>query len=223
LDALAEAMSGDALDAALRWIAVGCATRSLATDIEQAATRIHELVGAVKKFTYMDNLAGPEAVEVEPGLRDTVRVVASKAKAKGAAITLEIEAGLPRVHATGGELNQVWMNLIDNALDAVPESGRVEVEARRELDRVVVSVVDDGPGIPQDVQPRIFDPFFTTKPPGQGTGLGLDITQRLLRSYSGEVSVESRPGRTEFRVSLVPARGDGGEKERPATSEELSS
>ena len=178
-------------------------TGSLAIDIEQAATRLYDLVTAVKKFTYMDNLAGPEFVSVEAGLRDTIRVLASKAKAKDAAVTLDVEADLPRVHANGGELNQVWMNLIDNALDAVPESGRVDIRASLVLDRVVVHVVDDGPGIPTDVLPRIFDPFFTTKPPGQGTGLGLEITRRLVRRYHGDIYVESRLGRTEFCVNLI--------------------
>ena len=203
LDDLAKVMSGDALGAVLRWMAVGCETHSLATDIEQAATRIHELVAAVKRFTQMDNLAGPDAVDVETGLRDTIRVVASKAKAKGAAITLDVEPDLPRVHATSGELNQVWLNLIDNALDAIPESGTIDVTARQELDRIVVRVVDDGSGIPPDVEPRIFDAFFTTKPQGEGLGLGLEITRRLVRRYHGDITFESRPGRTEFRVSLA--------------------
>ncbi len=203
LDALANATSGNTLDAALRWIASGCATHSLAIDIERAATRIYELVAAVKNFTYMDKLAGPESVDIEAGLRDTIRVVASKARSKRAAITLEVEPNLPRAYATGGELNQVWLNLVDNALDAISDSGRVDVSARHELDRIVVRVIDDGPGIPQDIAPWIFDPFFTTKPPGQGTGLGLDVTRRLVRRYNGDISFDSRPGRTEFRVSLL--------------------
>jgi signal transduction histidine kinase len=203
LDSLADATSGDTLDAALRWIAAGCSTRSLVSDIEQAATRIYELVAAIKKFTYMDNLAGPEPVDVEAGLRDTIRVLAAKAKSKGAAMTLDIAADLPRVHAAGSELNQVWMNLIDNALDAIGDSGRIEISTKTEHDRVVVSVVDNGSGIPPDVLPRIFDAFYTTKPPGEGTGLGLDITRRLLRRYHGDLEVESRPGRTEFRVILT--------------------
>jgi signal transduction histidine kinase len=203
LDALAKATSGDTLDAAIRWIAAGCSMHSLAVDIERAATRIYDLVAAVKRFTYMDSRAGEEFVDVEPGLRDTLRVVGSKAKSKGAAITLDVEPDLPRVHATGGELNQIWLNLIDNALDAIPESGTIDIRARTELDRVVVRVVDNGPGIPPEVIPRIFDPFFTTKPPGQGTGLGLEIARRLVRGYHGDISVDSQPGRTEFRVSLV--------------------
>jgi signal transduction histidine kinase len=202
LDTLAETTAGDTLDAALRWIGAGCSTRSLVSDIEQATTRIYELVAAIKRFTYMDNLAGPEPVDLESGLRDTLRVLAAKAKSKGTAMTLDVDSDLPQVHAAGSELNQVWLNLIDNALDAVGESGRIEISAWTEHDQVLVSVADNGPGIPQDTLPRVFDPFFTTKPPGQGTGLGLDTTRRLLRRYDGDVQVESRPGRTEFRVTL---------------------
>lgn len=209
LRTLAESTSGDTLVAAVEWIAAGCTTHSLARDIERAATRIHELVAAVKKFTHMDNLAGPEHVDVEEGLRDTVRVVASKARAKGASIDLEIEEDLPRVYGTGGELNQVWLNLIENALDAIGHGGRIGLSARSELDRVVVRVTDDGPGIPPDLVHKIWDPFFTTKPPGQGTGLGLDITRRLLRRFHGDISVDSRPGHTEFRVSLLTERSPG--------------
>ncbi len=207
LDMLADVVPPETLDTALRWVASGCSMYALAIDVERASTRIHELVAAVKRFTHMDHLAGPDWVEVEDGLRDTIRVVASKARSKGVSLTLEVDPGLPLVHATGGELNQVWLNLIDNALDAVPESGHVGIDARRELDRVVVRVVDDGPGIPADVLPRIFDPFFTTKPPGHGTGLGLDIARRLLGRWHGELSVESRPGRTAFRVSLATQEG----------------
>ena len=211
LNRLAGTVADDALDAAFRWIAAACETHSLAVDIERAATRIHDLVATVKKFTYMDNRAGPELVDVATGLGETVRVLASKAKTKGAAITLEVEPGLPRVRANGGELNQVWLNLIDNALDAIPEFGSVDIGVRAELDRVVVRIVDNGPGIPADIQAHVFDAFFTTKPPGQGTGLGLDITRRLVRQYHGDISVQSRPGRTEFRVSLVAEKAAGGE------------
>jgi signal transduction histidine kinase len=202
LDGLAAQLSGESLDAALRWIGIGCGTTAVAEDIERAATRISDLVGAVKRFTHMDNRAGPESVSIEPGLHDTLRVVAAKAKSKSAAISLDWEPDLPPVRANGGELNQIWLNLIDNALDAIEESGSIEIRGRKELDRVVVSVVDDGPGIPPDVVPHVFDPFFTTKPPGEGTGLGLEIARRLVRSYRGDLMVRSKPGRTEFRVSL---------------------
>lgn len=202
LDELAEKIPNEMLAAAIGWIATSCTTYLLATDIERAATRIYELVSAVKKFTYMDKLAAPELVDVETGLRDTVRVLTSKAKEKGASVTLDVESDLPRVQAAGGELNQIWMNLIDNALDAIPDNGKVEISAQKELDHVIIRIIDDGPGIPSDILPRIFDPFFTTKPPGQGTGMGLEIARRLVSRYHGEISVQSQPNHTEFRVTL---------------------
>jgi signal transduction histidine kinase len=138
-------------------------------------------------------------------------VLRSKAKAKSASVVVDVEAGLPRALGFTGELNQIWVNLIDNALDAVPNGGRVEVRATREglPERVVVRVVDNGAGIPEAIRARIFDPFFTTKPVGSGTGLGLDIVRRLVRHNDGSIAVESQPGRTEFRVALTLAPPDG--------------
>ncbi len=207
LDGLAAVLSGPALDAALREIAASVTLNLLACDIERAGTRISELVGAVKRFSYMDQLGGPEPVAIESGIRDTMRVLASKARAKQATVTLKVDPDLPRVQAIGGELNQVWMNLLDNALDAVGDKGQVEIAATHELDHVVVRIVDNGPGIPEDVRARVFDAFFTTKPPGQGTGLGLDIVRRIVRMNRGDIVVESRPGRTEFKVSLLAMKG----------------
>jgi len=144
LDKLTNKLSGEILAFALHWIATYCATSSLAVEIEQSASRISELVTAVKKFTYMDNLAGSESVDVEPGLRETIKVLAAKSKSKAATITLDVQANLPRVRATGSELNQVWMNLIDNALDAISDTGNIHISAQIELDRLVVRITDDG-------------------------------------------------------------------------------
>jgi len=206
LDRLAAALDPPALDAVVRWIATGYAARSLASEIERAAARIYQLVAAVKRFTFMDRSASPDLVDVVPGLTDTVTMLGAKARAKSAVVRVEAEPDVPRVLSSGGELNQVWTNLLDNALDAVPEGGEVTITVRRERNEVVVRVVDNGGGIPEDVLPRIFDPFFTTKPVGQGTGLGLEIAMRLVRRQQGDLTVESRPGRTVFRVSLpIPA------------------
>jgi signal transduction histidine kinase len=208
LEELTEEATGDALGAALRWLTASCELRSLATTIERASGRIFDLVAAVKRFTFMDSLAGPEFTEVGQGLRDTLTILSSKIKAKGAVVALHVEDRLPRVRAAGGELNQVWLNLLDNALDAIAAFGHVTLTARRDHSRVIVSVVDDGPGIPPDVLPRIFDPFFTTKAPGHGTGLGLDIARRLVRRHQGEITAVSEPGRTEFEVTLQIAPPD---------------
>ena len=164
--------------------------------------RISGLVMAVKGFTHMDQAAVAEPLNLMRGLDNTVAVLRSKARGKSVTVTVEAEPDLPRVRGLAGELNQIWGNLIDNALDAVPESGRVDVRAAREGEHVVVRIVDNGAGIPAEVRERIFDPFFTTKPMGHGTGLGLDIVRRLVRHNDGQIAVESQPGRTEFRVSL---------------------
>jgi signal transduction histidine kinase len=205
LDRLSTAIEGPALEAVLRWTAAACSVRSLASEIQDAATRISGLVVAIKGFTHMDQATAAEPVDLVQSLGNTVAVLRSKARNKSAAIAVQLEPDLPRVRGFGGELNQIWVNLIDNALDAVPKDGRVEVSAGRDGNRVLVRIVDNGPGIPSDIRDRIFDPFFTTKPMGLGTGLGLDIVRRLVRHNDGEIGVESRPGRTEFRVLLPTA------------------
>lgn len=209
LDMLAESIDGTTLDIALRWLAEGSNARALTRDIERATSRIHQLVSSIKRFTYMDRASVPEPVDVAQLLADTVTVLASKARGKSIALKLEVEHGLPKILGMGGELNQVWMNLIDNALDATPNGGSVVVSAKREHMFLAVRVTDNGPGIPADVRPKIFDPFFTTKAPGQGTGLGLDIVQRVVRAHRGELDVSSVPGRTEFRVALPLSDGVG--------------
>jgi len=212
LNGLARTIDGEALDAVLRWAAAGCAVRTLASEIQDAATRVSGLVAAIKGFTHMDQASVAEPVDLLQGLTNTIVVLRSKARAKSATVVIDAEPGLPNVRGFAGELNQIFANLIDNALDAIPESGRVEVLANREREQVVVRVVDNGSGIPDEIRERIFDPFFTTKPVGQGTGLGLDIVSRLVRHSDGEISVESRPGRTEFRVALPVADASTGSR-----------
>jgi signal transduction histidine kinase len=213
LDAIAGAVEGLALDAVLRWAAAGCSVRSLASEVQDAATRISGLVTAIKGFTHMDQALVAEPVDLMQGLSNTIAVLRSKARTRQASVVVTAEPDLPRVRGFAGELNQIWANLIDNALDAIADGGRVDVLAGAEGDRVVVRVVDNGPGIPEAVRQRIFDPFFTTKPMGQGTGLGLDIVRRLARHNGADIDVNSRPGRTEFRVALPVATGT--EKDRP--------
>jgi signal transduction histidine kinase len=202
LDELARSVQGPLLNTGLRWIATTCTTRRLTREIQQAASRICELVSAVKGFTQMDRAAVPEPVDLARGLSNTLAVLTSKAKGKSVGVALDLENDLPAVQGFASELNQVWSNLIDNALDAVDEGGRVEITVRRERDCVVVRVVDNGSGVPAEIRDRIFDPFFTTKPVGKGTGLGLDIVRRLVQRHNGQIELESIPGRTEFRVTL---------------------
>ena len=208
LDLLVAAVERPTLNAVVRWAAAGCAVRNLTSKIQDSATRISSLVTAVKGFTHMDQANVAELVDLGPSLANTVAVLHSKAHEKSVAVTLELEAELPKVCGFAGELNQVWGNLIDNALDAVANGGRVEVLAIREHQSVVVRILDDGAGIPEEIRDRIFDPFFTTKPMGQGTGLGLDIARRLVRHNDGAIDFESQPGRTEFRVTLPIAQSE---------------
>jgi signal transduction histidine kinase len=207
LDRLATSVGAAALDASLQWISAGCVVRALASDIETSASRIHELVNAVKGFTYMDHAPTPEPVDIRSGITDTLTMLGAKMREKSVEVSVQIAADLPRAYAVGAELNQVWMNLVDNALDAVATGGHIEVTAGLELGRLVVRVIDDGPGVPPAIQGRIFEPFFTTKGVAKGTGLGLDIVRRLVQRHDGAIELDSRPGRTTFRVSLPTETG----------------
>ncbi len=207
LERLSSLVRPSVLATALRFVAADSSVRGLAYEIEQGASRISDLVTAVRGFARVDAATVPEPLALGPGLAQTLAVLKGKARGKGIRITVDVQDGLPPVRGIAAELNQVWSNLIDNALDAAPRSGHVEVTARREKGCVAVRVVDDGPGIPAEIRDRIFDPFFTTKDVGQGTGLGLDIVRRLVDRHGGDLEVQSRPGRTEFMVTL-PATGD---------------
>jgi signal transduction histidine kinase len=208
LDALARSFSGAALENALRWVTGTFSAQMLIVNIERAATRIHGLVTAAKGFTHMDRAPDLEPVMIYEGLRDTVALLEGKARGKSIDLALEAMEDVPPVRGYAGEINQVWMNLIDNAIDAAPERGHVTVRGTLEGADVIVSVIDDGQGIPPDIVGSIFDPFFTTKSVGEGTGLGLDIARRVVHAHNGEISVNSRPGRTEFIVRL-PVAGPG--------------
>jgi signal transduction histidine kinase len=222
LDRAAASLDGAALAPVLRSVAAGCVVREIASEIHDAARRISSLVTAIKGFTHMDQAVVAEPVDLTTSLGHTIAVLNSKAKLKSIAVTVNVEPGLPLVRGFAGELNQIWANLIDNALDAVPDGGAVEVTAARERQAVenravVVRVIDNGPGIPADIRARIFDPFFTTKPVGQGTGLGLDIVRRLINHNDAGIDVESAPGRTVFRVTLpVADLADSAEASRSA-------
>jgi signal transduction histidine kinase len=202
LDALSRQLPAGVLPATLQWIAAACTVRTLSGEIETAATRMSDLVAAVKGFSYMDHAPTPEPIDIRRGVRDTLTLLDSKVRSKSIEVTLDLADDLPCAYGIGAELNQVWMNLIDNAIDAAPDGGHVTVRAAHELDRVVVRVIDDGPGVPPEIQGKIFDPFFTTKGVGKGTGLGLDIVRRLLQRHEGHIALESAPGRTEFQVRL---------------------
>jgi signal transduction histidine kinase len=156
----------------------------------------------------MDRSAVAEPIDLLQNINDAVTMLQHKARRKSVSISVKVEPGTPRAVAVGGELGQVWTNLVDNAIDAAPDHSTVEITAAPQGTFVIVRVVDSGPGVPEEFRARIFDPFFTTKPVGQGTGLGLDIALKIVRGNGGDMEVESTPGRTEFRVTL-PAESRG--------------
>ena len=183
-------------------------------NIERATTRIHTLVAAAKGFTHMDRAPDLESVEIGPGISDTVALLGGRARAKSVIIETHLEKDLPPIRGHTAEINQIWMNLIDNAIDACGEHGLITVSARLDGADVIVSVEDNGMGIPPEIIGSVFDPFVTTKPVGEGTGLGLDIVRRVVEWHHGEITVDSEPGRTIFRVRLPIA----GAETRPAGS-----
>jgi signal transduction histidine kinase len=201
LDGLADAIPRETLGTVVRWIASSFAVCDASRQIETATSRIHELIAAVKGFTFMDREGVPEDVDVARGLADTLAMLETKARAKSVTVQLDTAAGLPRVHGYGSEINQVWEKLVDNALDAVGMMGHVAITATTRGDSIVVRVTDDGPGIPEEIRARVFDPFFTTKSVGH-TGLGLDIARRVVNLHRGDIDFTTQPGRTVFRVRL---------------------
>ena len=168
----------------------------------EGASQISKLVDAVRSLTRVDHAAVAAPVNLNDALMRVLDVLRTKAQSKSVSVSLSVEPSLTTVRGFSGELDHIWANLIDNAIDAVPASGRVDVTAMRDGRSAIVRVIDDGPGIPANVRDRIFDPFFTTKPVGSGTGLGLDIVRRLVRHNDGTIKVFSEPGRTEFQVTL---------------------
>lgn len=198
-------IAGAATDAAVRWIAASLLAGELAGELAESTERMSKLVAAVKTYAYMDR-GGLVEIDLHEGIETTLTILAHKLKHTSIQVRRDYDAGLPRFHAYGAELNQVWTNLIDNAIDALGESGALTVSTRRDGDCVEVDVADDGPGMTPAVRERVFDPFFTTKEVGRGTGLGLDAARRIVVDrHHGSIVVESQPGRTVFRVRLPMA------------------
>ena len=210
LDGLAKRVPGEALGEVLGWLAAQLSGEELLGEIEESSGRVSELVKAIKTYTHMDKAASKE-VDVASGLDSTLVMLGHKLKKGSVEVVREYEAGLPPVCGHAGELNQVWTNLLDNAIDAVEGHGKIGVRASRENGRVLVEISDDGPGIPEEIRGRMFEPFFTTKDVGKGTGLGLDISRRVVvDDHGGDIRVESRPGETRFEVRLPVTPGREG-------------
>jgi signal transduction histidine kinase len=201
LEKLKNNLSPSLFSLSIQWLGTGCLMMGLLSEVLQTTERISQIVRAVKSYTYLDQAPLLE-VDVHEGLENTLVIMQHKLK-KGVTVKREYSPNLPRIEAYASELNQVWTNIIDNAIDAMNGRGEIKLRTYEEDHRVIVEIMDNGPGIPEEIQSRIFEPFFTTKAPGHGTGLGLHISHDIIANrHHGQLLVESKPGETKFRVIL---------------------
>jgi signal transduction histidine kinase len=200
-----ERVVGDALNPVLVRIHYSFVAARMIGEVEHGASRIFELVQAVKEYTYMDQ-APEQEIDIHSGLESTLTILAYKLRKKSIRVERNFDRSIPKICAYGVELNQVWTNLIVNAIDAMKDGGELKLTTSQDPFDVVVEVQDNGSGIEPDVQSRIFDPFFTTKAVGEGTGLGLDTSMRVIQKHHGEIEVRSAPGETVFRVVIPKAK-----------------
>jgi len=201
LDQVAAASQSDALDGAIRWLGYTVETELLIAEISDSVTRISALVGAARQYSQLDR-APYQVVDIHELLDSTLTMLDNKI-GEGIQVVKDYDRNLPRIPGYPAELNQVWTNLIDNSVAAMEGIGTLTVRTAADQDRLLVEFADTGPGVPDEIKDRIFEPFFTTKPVGQGTGLGLDISWRIIVSrHHGDLKVQSVPGDTRFRVWL---------------------
>ncbi len=190
------------LSPVFNWMNTLLVTDRMVQDIGESARRIATLVNSVKTYTHMDQGQEKQYADIRIGIKNTFQMLIYKIKKGNISVVKEFDETLPPVKAQIGELNQVWTNLIDNALDAMEVNGKGTLTIKTEKDKefVQVTIADDGPGIPEEILTRIFDPFFTTKEMGKGTGMGLEVVQRIVKQHNGSIKVNSKPGHTEFIV-----------------------
>ena len=201
LDELALSFAAEQLPGVIGWLGATYSTSNLMAEIGQGAERLSGIVKALKSYSYLDQ-APVQNVDLHEGLDNTLLILRSKLSS-GISVRRDYASDLPRIQAYGSELNQVWTNLIDNAADALEGDGAITLRTRQEGEWVIAEVEDNGPGVPEDIQSRIFESFFTTKPPGQGTGLGLDISYKIVvEKHRGDLKLFSQPGKTVFQVRL---------------------
>jgi signal transduction histidine kinase len=202
LDRFAEEVPTSLQANALAWVACRLSVQRIVGEIASSSDRIAQLVGSVKTYSHMDRSPEHKPTDVREGIDNTLTLLGHKIKKKSIDLTRDYEDGLPLVSANAGELNQVWTNLVDNAIDAVQEGGKIRIEARSDEAHVTVNIIDDGHGIPEELRSRVFEPFFTTKRVGDGTGLGLDIAMRIVKTHRGSLAIASTWGQTTAQVQL---------------------
>lgn len=203
LDGLKETMGDKEFPSTLEWVDNVLTTEKMVGEIKDASNRISTLVNSVKNYSHMDRAGDYEPTDIHEGLRVTLSILNHKVKKNQVKVEEQWAADLPKIEASPGALNQVWTNIIDNALDAMEdEGGTLTIKTSLVGEQVSVSITDSGKGIPQEIQDRIFEPFFTTKDIGKGTGLGLETVQRIIEDHKGLMSLESEPGKTTFEFRL---------------------
>ncbi len=200
LDAFTAGYPPASLEALLRWLAASYEVYTLLEEVGQGAGRISEIVKALKSYVYLDQ-APIQEIDIHEGLENTLVILHYKLK-QGVEVERQYAADIPPIQAYGSELNQVWTNILDNAIDAMNGKGRLVIRTAHKDGWVTVEIEDNGPGIPAGVQEKMFNPFFTTKPLGKGTGLGLSITYNIIKKHGGDIKVSSQPGQTIFAVRL---------------------
>ncbi len=209
LEAMFKELPADGRRDAIAWVGRSLLVADTLMVLRTSVASISDLVGAVKAYSYMDQAAEQE-VDIHEGLENTLKILSYKLT--NVTLTRNFDRSVPTVQVFGSELNQVWTNIIDNAIDAMDGSGSLVISTSLDDGRAVVEILDDGPGIPVEAQSRVFEPFFTTKSQGEGTGLGLNTAWRIIaEEYGGKIELESRPGETRFRV-YVPLKGRDGRK-----------
>jgi signal transduction histidine kinase len=187
---------------ALVWVACGLGVQRLVSEITSSAIHISDLVASVKTYSHMDRSPEHKPTDVREGLDSTLTLLGHKVKGKNIRLVRDYQDDLPLISANAGELNQVWTNLVDNAIDAVDDGGEIRIEAHGDDAHLTVNIADDGHGIPEDVRSRVFEPFFTTKSVGEGTGLGLDIAMRIVKTHRGNLTIGSKRRGTTVHVRL---------------------
>ncbi len=202
LEYLRKDLGPSAFSEVVPWLENLISSKKIIGDLGEASDRISNLVASIKSHVHMDRTNDLQPTDVQKDIENTLTLLGFKLREKNIEVKKIFHPDLPNIPAYVGELNQVWTNLIDNAIFAMEKNGRLTIETSRNEKSIFVSITDSGPGIPKDILPRIFDPFFTTKKVGEGSGIGLDTVNRIIRNHSGEIKVTSEPGRTQFLLCL---------------------
>ena len=202
LESMRNDIGKEAFIQVLHWVENLLISKRIIKDLEEASSRISNLVGAIKSHVHMDQTNELQPTDIHLGIENTVTLMGYKLRGKNIKIKKSFDENIKEVPAYIGELNQVWTNIIDNAIDALPQNGEITIETSSSDKSIYVKIIDNGPGIPQEIINRIFDPFFTTKKVGDGTGIGLDLVKRIIDHHNGEIKVNSKPGRTEFVICI---------------------